>query len=103
MSRRAAVAGISTMTSTEIRRRRSGEPAPDPTDCRVVRRAMTADLRRLADAAAELVERPDAERLALLRRYLDAVSGEIESHHHVEDEHVWPVLESLAGERTALV
>ena len=91
------------MTSTEIRRRRSGEPAPDLTDYRVVHRAMTADLRRLADAAAELVERPDAERLALLRRYLDAVSGEIESHHHVEDEHVWPVLESLAGERTALV
>lgn len=91
------------MTSTEIRRRRSDEPAPDLTDYRVVHRAMTVDLRRLADAAAELVERPDAERLALLRRYLDAVSGEIESHHHVEDEHVWPVLESLAGERTALV
>ena len=96
-------AGIGTMTSTEIRRRRRGEPAPDLTDYRVVHRAMTVDLRRLADAAAELVERPDAARLALLRRYLDAVSGEIESHHHVEDEHVWPVLEAVAGERTALV
>jgi iron-sulfur cluster repair protein YtfE (RIC family) len=90
------------MTSTGIRRRRD-EPAPDLTDYRVVHRAMTVDLRRLAGAAAELVERPDPARLALLRRYLAAVRGEVESHHHVEDEHVWPVLEALAGERTALV
>jgi iron-sulfur cluster repair protein YtfE (RIC family) len=57
----------------------------------------------LATAAAELVERPQPARLAALRRYLRAVSGEIESHHHVEDEHVWPVLEAVAGDRTALV
>jgi iron-sulfur cluster repair protein YtfE (RIC family) len=91
------------MTTTAIRRRHRGEPAPDLTDYRVVHRAMTVDLHRLATAAAELVERPDAARLALLRRYLHAVSSEIESHHRVEDEHVWPVLEAVAGERTALV
>jgi hemerythrin-like domain-containing protein len=91
------------MTTTAIRRRRRGEPAPDLTDYRVVHRAMTVDLHRLAAAAAELVERPDIARLALLRRYLHAVSSEIESHHRVEDEHVWPVLEAVAGDRTALV
>jgi hypothetical protein len=64
---------------------------------------MTTDLDRLAGVAAELVERPDPARFAALRHYLRAVSGEIESHHHVEDEHVWPVLEAVAGDRTALV
>jgi len=91
------------MTSTETRCRRPDEPQPDLTDYRVVHRAMTTDLDRLATAAAELVERPDPRRLAALRSYLRNVSGEIESHHHVEDTDVWPVLEAVAGHRTALV
>lgn len=84
-------------------RRRPGEPAPDLLDYRVVHRAMTVDADRLAAAAAELVERHDPARLAALRQYLRGVAGEVESHHHVEDEDVWPVLEAVAGERTALV
>jgi iron-sulfur cluster repair protein YtfE (RIC family) len=83
--------------------RRPGEPAPDLLDYRVVHRAMTVDLDRLATAAAELVERPDPARMAVLRDFLRAISGEIESHHHVEDEYVWPFLERIAGARTALV
>ena len=83
--------------------RRAGDPAPDLVDYRVVHRAMTVVLDRLATAAAELVERPDPARMAVLRDFLRAISGEIESHHHVEDEHVWPFLERIAGERTALV
>ena len=91
------------MTTTDILTRRPEEPAPDLTDYRVVHRAMTVDLDRLATAAAQLVDRPDPARLAALRHYLGAVSHEIESHHHVEDEHVWPFLEAVAGDRTALV
>src|SRR3712207_858839 len=91
------------MTSTETSARRAGEPAPDLTDYRVVHRAMTVDLDRLATAAAELVDRPDPARTAALRYYLHAVSGEIESHHQVEDDDVWPLLEAVAGDRTALV
>ncbi len=34
---------------------------------------------------------------------MGAVSGEIESHHQVEDDDVWPLLEAVAGDRTALV
>jgi deazaflavin-dependent oxidoreductase (nitroreductase family) len=83
--------------------RRPGEPVPDLHDYRVVHRAMTVDVRKLATAAAQLVERPDPTRMAALRRYLKAVSHEIVSHHQVEDDHVWPFLEAIAGHRTALV
>jgi deazaflavin-dependent oxidoreductase (nitroreductase family) len=91
------------MTSTETSARRAGDPAPDLTDYRVVHRAMTVDLDRLATAAAELVDRPDPARAAALRYYLHAVSGEIESHHQVEDDDVWPLLQAVAGDLTALV
>jgi iron-sulfur cluster repair protein YtfE (RIC family) len=91
------------MRTSDILIRRAGDPAPDLTDYRVVHRAMTVDLDRLATAAAELADRPDQARMAALRYYLRAVSHEIESHHHVEDEHIWPFLEAVAGERTALV
>jgi deazaflavin-dependent oxidoreductase (nitroreductase family) len=90
-------------TVTGATARRPGEPAPDLLTYRIVHRAMTVDLDRLAVTAAELVERPDPARMAALRFYLRAVSGEIESHHHVEDEDVWPFLETVAGSRTALV
>jgi iron-sulfur cluster repair protein YtfE (RIC family) len=83
--------------------RRPGEPVPDLLDYRVVHRAMTVDLRKLATAAAQLVDRPDPKRMAALRHYLNAVSHEIVSHHQVEDDHVWPFLEAIAGHRTALV
>jgi iron-sulfur cluster repair protein YtfE (RIC family) len=91
------------MTETDVVRRPPGEPAPDLTDYRVVHRAMTVDLDRLTLVAAELVHRPNPARMAALRHYLRAVSAEIESHHHVEDEHVWPFLVAVAGERAALV
>lgn len=91
------------MTSSTVRARRPGEPVPDLLDYRIVHRAMTVDLERLTRAAAALVEKPHRRRLAALRDYLAAVSGEIESHHQVEDEDVWPFLEEVAGERTALV
>jgi iron-sulfur cluster repair protein YtfE (RIC family) len=91
------------MTSNDIRIRRPGDPAPDLTDYRVVHRAMTADLDRLATAAAELVDRPDPVRMAAFRHYLRGVSHEIGSHHRVEDEDVWPFLEAVAGDHTALV
>jgi len=76
---------------------------PDLRDYRAVHRAMTVDVARLAAAAADLVDRPDPARMAALRYYLRVVSAEIESHHHVEDEDVWPFLEAVAGDRTALV
>ena len=85
------------MTETDLVARPPGEPAPDLTDYRVVHRAMAVDLARLTRAAAELVDRPDRARMAALRYYLRAVSGEIESHHHVEDEHVWPFLVPWPG------
>jgi iron-sulfur cluster repair protein YtfE (RIC family) len=90
------------MTETTLIRRPPGEPAPELTDYRVVHRAMTVDLHRLATAAAELVEHPHPARMAALRHYLRAVSSEIASHHHVEDEHVWPFLAAVAGAHTAL-
>ena len=80
------------MTFTEVLPRTPGEPVPDLRDYRVVHRAMTVDLQRLAIAAADLVDRPDRARMAALRYYLRVVSAEIESHHHVEDEDVWPFL-----------
>jgi iron-sulfur cluster repair protein YtfE (RIC family) len=90
------------MCETELVRRPAGEPAPDLTDYRVVHRAMTVDLVRLRRAAAELVDRPDPARMAALRRHLRGVVSEIESHHQVEDDHVWPVLIALAGRQIAL-
>jgi len=74
------------------------EPSPDLLDYRLVHRAMAVDLDRLADAAAEMASHPDEARLRALRRYLDAVSTEIDSHHRIEDEHVWPHLAALVGD-----
>jgi hemerythrin-like domain-containing protein len=91
------------MTSSDIQIRRPGEPVPDLTDYRVVHRAMTTDLDRLATTAAKLVDRHDGARLAALRYYLRAVSYEIESHHRAEDDDLWPFLEAVAGDRTVLV
>lgn len=96
--KRQAPGGAST-----TRARRPGEPAPDLLDYRVVHRAMTVDTARLAAAAAELVDRHDPARLGALRHYLRGISAEIESHHQVEDDHVWPTLEAVAGDRAALV
>ena len=64
---------------------------------------MTTDMTRLASVAEELVRAPDRRRLRLLRRYLRGVTSEIVNHHHVEDDDVWPLLEEIAGDRTALV
>lgn len=83
--------------------RRADESVPDITDYLVVHRAMSIDLDRLAVAAAELVDRPNTRQLRALRYYLRCVTHEIESHHHVEDEHVWPTLLAAGGERAALV
>ena len=47
------------MTAYEVLPRTPGEPVPDLRDYRVVHRAMTLDLQRLAAAAADLVDRPD--------------------------------------------
>jgi deazaflavin-dependent oxidoreductase (nitroreductase family) len=91
------------MTLMPVLARRPGEPAPELLDYRVVHRAMTVDLARLATAATQLVDRPDPRRMAALRYYLRGVTGEIVSHHRVEDDHVWPLLEAVAGEQVALV
>lgn len=79
-----------------------GDRRPDLLDYRLVHRAMTVDFERLATAAQELVSRPDRARRAELRRYLGAVTGEVVSHHHVEDAHVWPAVAELAGDDVAL-
>jgi iron-sulfur cluster repair protein YtfE (RIC family) len=90
------------ITISDVAPRQPGDPKPDLIDYRVVHRAMTVDLNRLATAAAELVGRPDRARMAALRSYLEGVSGEIVSHHQVEDEAVWALLEAVAGELTPL-
>lgn len=92
-----------TGSTTAVRPRQPHEPAPDLLDYRVVHRGMTTDVRRLAAVAAELVARPDRKRAAAFRRYLAGVAAEIESHHRVEDDDVWPVLQAVAGDLTALV
>ena len=79
------------------------DPEPDLCDYRVVHRAMTTDLARLASVADDLAGSPDLRRLRLLRRYLRGVSAEIVNHHRVEDDDVWPLLEAVAADRTALV
>ena len=90
------------MTEIDVVRRPPGEPAPDLTDYRVVHRAMTVDLQRLTLTAAELVAQPDPVRMSALRHYLRGVFAEIESHHQVEDEYVWPLLVAVAGERAVV-
>jgi hypothetical protein len=74
------------------------EPAPDPLDHRVVHRATTTDLARLARVADELVRAPGRRRLRLLRRYLRGISAEIVHHHRVR-----PPLETVAVDRAVLV
>ncbi|HEX2577551.1 MAG TPA: nitroreductase/quinone reductase family protein [Aquihabitans sp.] len=86
----------------DVAPRAPGEPAPDLTDYRLVHRAMTVDFDRLATAAAQLVERPDPKRSALLRHYLERVVGEVHSHHQVEDDDVWPMLRAVARDRPDL-
>ncbi len=91
------------MTTTLARR--PDEPAPDLTDYLVVHRAMTTDLRRLAEVTAEIArgrEPLDARRAAAVRDYLAGVDAEIRSHHQIEDDHVWPFLVAVSGHGTGL-
>ena len=87
------------MTLTEIHAasRHPGDPAPDLLDYRLVHRAMTVDFARLATVATELAAHPDPARMAALRRYLEAMSAEVASHHHVEDADVWPILVAVGA------
>lgn len=76
------------------------ETAPDLTDYHVVHRAMTTDMRRLAEAAGRLAtrqSRPNPARVRALRAYLAGVAREIRSHHRVEDDVLWPLLAAFAG------
>lgn len=85
--------------------RHPGDAEPNLTDYVVVHRAMTVDLHRLAAAADEIAQRAAAvgpRRAAALRDYLAGVDSEIRSHHHVEDEVVWPLLVALAGPEVGL-
>ena len=77
--------------------RRPDEPAPDLMDYLVVHRAMTTDVRRLAEVAEGVSpaghgnpsmreEQPPCARTS------SGISAEIRSHHQIEDEHVWPFL-----------
>ena len=91
------------ITSSSATPRTPHEPVPDLVDYRVVHRAMTRDLARLATVADDLVRAPDRQRLRLLRWYLRGVATEIVNHHRVEDDDVWPLLEAVAGDLTALV
>ena len=63
---------------------------------------MTVDFARLAQVATELAAYPDPARMAALRRYLESMSGEVASHHHVEDADVWPVLVAVGAMRPTL-
>jgi hypothetical protein len=63
---------------------------------------MTVDFARLATVATELAAHPDPARMAALRRYLEAMSAEVASHHHVEDADVWPILVAVGATRPAL-
>ena len=92
--------GTTTRTATP---RGPDDPEPDLCDYRVVHRAMTRDLARLAAVADDLAGSPDPPRLRLLQWYLRGVSAEIVNHHRVEDDDVWPLLEAVAADRTALV
>jgi deazaflavin-dependent oxidoreductase (nitroreductase family) len=92
--------GTTTRTATP---RGPDDPEPDLCDYRVVHRAMTRDLARLAAVADDLAGSPDPRRLRLLHWYLLGVSAEIVNHHRVEDDDVWPLLEAVAADRTALV
>jgi Hemerythrin HHE cation binding domain len=92
------------MTSA-ILPRRPDEPAPDLLDYVVVHRAMTTDIRRLAevaDAFARGREPLDADRAAAFRDYLAGIDAEIRSHHRIEDDHAWPFLVSVTGEAAGL-
>lgn len=63
---------------------------------------MTVDADRVATVAAALVGRPDPGRLGELRRYLRHMRGEIENHHRVEDEHVWPAVGGAVDDQAVL-
>ena len=92
------------MTSATLPRR-PDEPAPDLLDYVVVHRAMTTDVRRLAQVADRLArghEPLDARRAAAFRDYLAGIDAEIRSHHQIEDDHAWPFIVSVADDTAGL-
>lgn len=90
------------MITPDTTRRRQGEPTPDLTDYLIVHRAMTTDLRRIADTVATEGPGISGPRAAALRDYLAGISAEIVSHHRVEDHAVWPFLAAVVDEPTNL-
>jgi hemerythrin-like domain-containing protein len=88
------------VTTAALSPRRPDEPAPDLSDYTIVHRAMTTDLRRLGelvDRVAQGKERLGERRASALREYLVGIDAEIRSHHHVEDDYVWPLLVAVAA------
>ena len=85
---------------------RSGGPAPDLTGFTVVHRAMLADLRRLAGAAARLAADPAAlgrEQAIAIRDYLEQLCDEIHQHHSRDDEVLRPLIVASAGAAVDLI
>jgi iron-sulfur cluster repair protein YtfE (RIC family) len=82
------------------------EPVPDLTKHALLHRAMTVDMRRLAETAGQIALRPHRiapRRVAALRDYLAGVIAEIRSHHQLEDNAAWPMVRAAAGpQATAL-
>ncbi|MGP4111435.1 hemerythrin domain-containing protein [Streptomyces sp. 4N509B] len=65
-------------------------------------RAMVRDLDRIARTAAELAERPDAERVRALRAYGLRIAEIIHHHHEGEDDILWPALKERGADEEAL-
>ncbi|MGH8867197.1 MAG: hemerythrin domain-containing protein [Actinomycetes bacterium] len=82
--------------------RQEQDPEPDLTTYRLVQRAMTRDLRRLAaltaDVAAGVDEAwLDPTRAHALGRYACDLFAEVRRRHEAEEQVLWPVLRSVAG------
>ncbi|WP_312029201.1 hemerythrin domain-containing protein [Gordonia paraffinivorans] len=86
------------MTSRPISRS-AGERAPDLTGMKVAHRAMLADTRRFTEIVHRIGagEACGARRRRTIADYLGLLCDSIHHHHTVEDDVVWPILESSAG------
>lgn len=79
--------------------RSAGERAPDLTGMKVAHRAMLADTRRFTEIVHRIGagEACGARRRRAIADYLGLLCDSIHHHHTVEDDVVWPILESSAG------
>lgn len=91
--------------TTPVAPRNPGDPNPDVLDMTLAHRAMSTDLRRLAELAGAVRDRDltcTPGRSRAIARYVELLCDSIRHHHAAEDVMLWPLIRASVGDHLDL-